>query len=175
MTLQISHRDLDRYRQTIDGTRRAQSEVQNYRSQPGKISRLIQSLEVGGSALVLGIIESKYRNPQTNIPSKLFNIIPIDLAIGIGLQSLAYAGIVGRFSPHFANLGNGALVPYFFKVGMNIGKPTGVLVGIPSYGALQPDLFSLPGSLAPVPNSPMTIFTPMPVTAPSGPPGPFGQ
>ena len=174
MTLRISHRDLDRYRQTIDDTRRAQSEVQNYRSQPGKISRLIQSLEVGGSALVLGIIESKYRDPQTNIPNKLFNIIPIDLAIGIGLQSLAYAGIVGRFSQHFANLGNGALVPYFFKVGMNIGRPVGVLVGVPSYGALRPDLYSLPGSLAPTTSSSMPTFTPMAITDPNAL-GPFGQ
>jgi hypothetical protein len=55
--------------------------------------------------------------------------LPVDLATGIALNGLAFAGMAGKYSEHFHNLGNAGLAAYSYRLGASLAASSSATAG----------------------------------------------
>lgn len=78
------------------------------------MGHMVQSMEVGMSALGFGWAEGRYGSIE------LLGI-PANLGASVVLHGLGYFGMAGKHSEHLHNLGDGALASYLHTMGVGIG------------------------------------------------------
>ena len=96
------------------------------------MGHMVQSMEVGMSALGFGWAEGRYGSIE------LLGI-PANLGASVVLHGLGYFGMAGKHSEHLHNLGDGALASYLHTMGVGIGarsrqpaRPGGATSGAPN-------------------------------------------
>ena len=78
------------------------------------MGHMVQSMEVGMSALGFGWAEGRYGSIEVLG-------IPANLGASVALHGLGYFGMAGKHSEHLHNLGDGALASYLHTMGVGIG------------------------------------------------------
>ena len=78
------------------------------------MGHMVQSMEVGVSALGFGWAEGRYGSIE------LLGI-PANLGASVVMHGLGYFGMAGKHSEHLHNLGDGALASYLHTMGVGIG------------------------------------------------------
>lgn len=92
-----------------------------YRSARAKVAKhervagtVIQTAEVGAAAFLCGVVQGKFPNKN------LFGI-PYDLAAGLALHVMGFAGVGGKYASHMHSFGDGALASYLVTTGKGVG------------------------------------------------------
>jgi len=80
--------------------------------------KVVATAEVAMAAGALGFIRGKYG------PVEILGV-PLELALGIGLNLAAHAKLAGSSSEHLHHFGNGALALYTATVMTGVGRQTG--------------------------------------------------
>ncbi len=112
--LNITRRDLD---DAYKSMRDAHSYIQQYKQGGERITgQLLQSAEVAGGALAVGVASGRY-GALTIAGSQ----VPLDLAAGILGHGLAFFGLPGKYSEHLHNVSDGAIAAYLTKWGIGYG------------------------------------------------------
>lgn len=85
------------------------------------MTQATQSLEVGLTALGMGVLAGKY-------PNVSLGPVPVDLATALAAHLVGYVG--GKYlkgqSHHLHNIGDGAFASYLVKVGAGLGAGMGL-------------------------------------------------
>ena len=111
--LQISRKDLERYKSQALGARKRLSKVKDKADNAAQA--LVRTAEVNASAMALGMFRGRY-----NVDA-VMGVAP-ELAVGVGLHALGLMGVGGESSTHLHNLGDGALAAHTFSMGQAMGK-----------------------------------------------------
>lgn len=78
------------------------------------VEHLVQTVEIGGAAFALGIINGRFDAPE---PLG----VPLDLGAGVAMHLLGFLGVAGKFTDHLHNFADGALASYLVTLGFNVG------------------------------------------------------
>jgi hypothetical protein len=111
------------------------SKVEKLKSRGAALTKHgVQILEVSAGAALGGLLQGAMKDPHVAR-------VPVDLAVGIGLNAAALLDLAGHeYSHHLANLGTGFIAAYASEKGFEIGlrkKTTGSFFG-PKISALPP-------------------------------------
>jgi hypothetical protein len=101
------------------------------------VEHLVQSVEIGGAAFALGIINGRFDAPE---PMG----VPLDLGTGVALHLLGFLGVGGKFTEHLHNFADGALASYLVTLGFSVGGKMRTSAGLPAAAAPG----ALPGATA---------------------------
>lgn len=92
-----------------------------------KAGKIIRTGEVFGGAIAAGVIQGKAGPDGANVFG-----VPVDLAIGLGLNVGALFDVAGKYSDHLGNVGDGFVAGYGSQLGFSMGtkwRTTGKLFG----------------------------------------------
>lgn len=104
---------------------RMQARVKSVQTKAEEMTgHVVQSAEVSGAAFALGLIGGKYGTVEVLG-------VPLELAVGVGLNLAAHAKVAGNSSEHLHNFGDGALAVYFATLGRGVGRQMGLPAGAP--------------------------------------------
>lgn len=79
---------------------------------------VIQSAEVAGAGFAAGMISGRYGTVEVVG-------VPLELALGVGLNLAGHAKLAGSSSEHLHNFGDGFLAAYFVTLGRGVGRTMG--------------------------------------------------
>lgn len=110
--IQVSKAHLTKAQERINSL---QTKISRFKEHASKTTeRVVRSVEVGSSALVVGIVQGRVGAIEVMG-------VPFELGAGVALNLLGYFGAAGKFSDHLCNFGDGALAAYLVTVGKGVG------------------------------------------------------
>lgn len=113
MAVQLSKKDLNRAQERLVSLR---NRIERAKKEAEKTAeKFVRSAEVGGTAFAFGVVQG--RTGGVEVVG-----VPIDLAVGVGLNIAGYMGAAGKMSDHLNNVGDGALAAYLTTMGQGVGK-----------------------------------------------------
>lgn len=107
-------------RRDIDGAyriaKKARDEAEQKKERGAYLSgQIAQSLEVTGAALAVGVLGGRFG--RTTLLG-----IDLDLIAGLTLWGVGYSGVLGKWSDHAHNVGDGVLAGFATKFGASLGN-----------------------------------------------------
>lgn len=129
MALTITRRDIEHAHAM---GKRALAQTDKMKEQGESIvGHLSQSLEIGVGALGFGVLAGRYG--AVNLGP-----VPLDLASGLAMHLLGFAGVAGKYADHLHNFGDGALASYWVKLGAGFGTAWRMKGGMSPFAAPAP-------------------------------------
>lgn len=105
-------RGLSRAQEEVDRAKKALQRVQTKAEE--MTGHVIQSAEVAGAGFAMGLIGGRYGGVE-------IVGVPVELALGVGLNIAGHAKLAGKSSSHLHALGDGCLAAYFVALGRGVG------------------------------------------------------
>lgn len=105
----------------------ARSRMKNLKKKSEKVTEnIVHTAEISTAAFAMGFTQGRFGGIE-------FFGVPMELALGSGLNLAAWMGLGGKHSSHLNNIGNGCLAAYMTTLGRGVGQSTGGGVsGLPS-------------------------------------------
>jgi len=129
MALTITRRDIEHAHAL---GKRALAQTDKMKEQGESIvGHLSQSIEIGVGALGFGVLAGRYG--AVNLGP-----VPLDLASGLAMHLLGFAGVAGKYADHLHNFGDGALASYWVKLGAGFGTAWRMKGGMSPFAAPAP-------------------------------------
>lgn len=85
---------------------------------------VIRTAEVAGAAFAMGMMNGRSAQLHGKPPEIVG--VPVDLALGVALNVVGHAKLVGKSSHHIHALGDGCLASYFVGLGFGTGRQVGL-------------------------------------------------
>lgn len=111
-TTQITKAHLNRLAHRAEGLQKRLSRFKEKAAETTE--KVVRTVEVGTAALGMGIVQGRAGSVEVMG-------VPLELAVGVGLNLGGYFGAAGKYSDHLNNFGDGALASYLTTVGKGIG------------------------------------------------------
>jgi hypothetical protein len=129
MALTITRRDIEHAHAL---GKRALAQTDKMKEQGESIvGHISQSVEIGVGALGFGVLAGRYG--AVNLGP-----VPLDLASGLAMHLLGFAGVAGKYADHLHNFGDGALASYWVKLGAGFGTAWRMKGGLSPFAAAAP-------------------------------------
>jgi hypothetical protein len=114
-TMKLSKADLTRAASRAESLK---SRISSLRKKTEKTTeRVVHTVEVSAGAFTAGVIQGRGGIDILNVP--------LELALGAGLNLAGYLGLGGKMSEHLNGFGDGFLAGYATQMGFAVGKTWG--------------------------------------------------
>jgi hypothetical protein len=126
MALTITRRDIE-HAHALGKRALAQTDAMKEKGE-SIVGHVSQSLEIGVGALGFGVLAGRYG--AVNLGP-----VPLDLASGLGMHLLGFAGVAGKYADHLHNFADGAMASYWVKLGAGLGTAWRMKGGLSPFAA----------------------------------------